>query len=124
MYKKLKYKIFETIQPSVRKGLNSGRLFEFFIMTLILMSVASVFISTFSLSEEFLDVLWKFEIIVVSIFSVEYILRIWTADFLYPDLPPVASSITLYPFRHGIDRFDCNSAFLSSNDNPFQSFGT
>ena len=84
MYHKLKQIVFEVIQPA-ENGRIASRIFDFVIMFFILLSVSSVFITTFDLPQEFQNILQRIEIISVIIFSVEYLLRIWTADLLYPE---------------------------------------
>ena len=81
----LKRKIFEIIQPAAT-GCIMSRIFDLLIMGLILLSVISVFATTFSLPESVLHCLWIFEIVSIVIFSIEYLLRLWTADLLYPEL--------------------------------------
>ena len=84
MYCKLKKIVFEAIQPA-ENGKIASRIFDLFIMSFILLSVSSVFISTFDLPQRVQDILQLIELISVIIFSMEYLLRIWTADLLYPD---------------------------------------
>ena len=79
----IKKYIFELIQPS-RSNIGS-LIFEIFIMALIAFSVISVFITTFPISSVFSDFLNKVETFSLIIFTVEYLLRVWTADLLYPD---------------------------------------
>lgn len=87
-YREVKEKVFEIIQPSA-EGKLASRLFDLFIMFLILVSVASVFIMTFEgLPHPVSRILRDTECITILIFTVEYILRIWTADLLYPDFSP------------------------------------
>ena len=57
-------------------------------MVLILASVLSVFAETFALSDSALAVLDGIELVTSIVFSVEYALRLWTADLLHPSLPP------------------------------------
>ena len=83
----LKNKIFEIIQPGDSEHIAS-KVFDCFIMALILFSISNVFLSTFRLSEKSLRILSHFEAIATYVFTVEYILRIWTADLLYPELTP------------------------------------
>ena len=56
-------------------------------MLLILASVLSVFAETFALSDFTFARLERIEIVISIIFSVEYALRVWTADLLHPELP-------------------------------------
>ena len=87
IYRKIKKTIFEIIQPAERGNLAS-KLFDVFIMVLIFASIASVFIMTFDVSMRVIRFLIRFEWWVLIVFSVEYLLRIWTADMLYPELSP------------------------------------
>lgn len=87
LYRKIKKTIFDIIQPAERGNLAS-RLFDVFIMLLIFASIASVFIMTFDVSPEVIRFLERFEWGVLVTFSIEYLLRIWTADMLYPELSP------------------------------------
>ena len=87
MYRKIKRTIFEIIQPAKRGNLAS-KLFDVFIVLLVFASIASVFISTFDVSPEVIKCLHYLERVVLTVFSIEYLLRIWTADLLYPELSP------------------------------------
>lgn len=77
---------FRIIQPS--DGYWPSRLFDWTVMALILASVLSVFAETFALPPHLLAILERVEIATSIAFSVEYALRVWTADLLYPGLPP------------------------------------
>lgn len=85
MYSKLKRRIFAIIQPA-EDGNVASRIFDLAIMVLIFASVASVFIATFALPRGVIRWLIRFEIISVAIFTVEYLLRMWTSDLLYSEL--------------------------------------
>ena len=87
MYRRIKKIVFEVIQPAER-GNVASKIFDVFIMLLIFASIASVFIMTFDVSPEVIKFLNRFEWWVLIVFSVEYLLRIWTADMLYPELSP------------------------------------
>ena len=83
MYRKFKQIVFEVIQPA-ENGRIASKIFDLTILAMILLSVASVFISTFDLPREYQNSLQQVEHISLIVFSVEYLLRIWTADLLYP----------------------------------------
>lgn len=87
MYTRMKKAIFGIIQPA-ESGKIASKIFDLFIMVLIFASIASVFIMTFDISPETVRFLNRFERLVLVVFSVEYLLRIWTADMLYPELNP------------------------------------
>ena len=59
--------------------------FDAVVMLLIFASVAIVFAVTFNLPPDFMDILKKAETGIVAVFTVEYVLRLWTADLRYPE---------------------------------------
>lgn len=87
-YREIKKNVFEIIQPSAEGKLVS-RLFDIFIMILILISVVSVFLMTFDeIPYNIRRSLREAECATMLVFSLEYIFRIWTADLLYPKEKP------------------------------------
>ena len=87
MYKTLKRTVFGVIQPA-EKGNLASRIFDVSIIALILISILSVFIMTFQLPPRVSGFLNEVEKTAVIIFTVEYLLRIWTADLLFPECSP------------------------------------
>lgn len=87
MYRRIKQTVFGIIQPA-ENGNVASRIFDLFIMALIFASTASVFIMTFDISPRTVEILVLFEKWAIIVFTVEYLLRIWTADLLFPELPP------------------------------------
>jgi len=60
-----------------------------FIMLLIFLSVAEVIVESYTGLEAWIrQALSVFEVVVVIIFTVEYLLRIWIADLRFPELSP------------------------------------
>ena len=84
--------IFAVIQPDQGSSLAS-RVFDYFITTLILLSVVSVYAVTFDLPPEVKRPMARFEDFVAIVFSVEYLLRIWTADLLHPKSGAIGSRV-------------------------------
>lgn len=81
---KLKEKIFNIIQIGDKSNPIS-RMFDIFITVTIVANILVTFLQTFD-ELTFLSGLFKgVEYITVFIFCIEYILRIWTAEYLYPD---------------------------------------
>ena len=83
---RLKKKVFRIVQSS--DGYWPSQLFDGVIMLLIVASVLSVFAETFPLADSTMATLDRIEFIISIVFSVEYFLRVWTADLLHPDLSP------------------------------------
>lgn len=80
----MKEKIFNIIQIGVKSN-RISRGFDFFITTIIISNILVTFLETF----EELSFLSKYfhgiEYVTFTVFCVEYILRIWTANYLYPE---------------------------------------
>ncbi|MBR4360855.1 MAG: ion transporter [Clostridia bacterium] len=82
--KQWKAKIYDIITKDDGDN-RASRVFDLIIMALILGSIAAIVLESFdSLSEKYGTVFRVFEIVTVAVFTVEYLLRIWTADLLYP----------------------------------------
>ena len=83
-YKSIKKRIFEIISKAENGDLAS-QFFDWSIMALIALSIISIILESFAgIYEKWHSVFQVFEIITVVVFTVEYILRVWTADLLYP----------------------------------------
>lgn len=82
---KTKKRIFEIISKA-DEGDTASRVFDGLIMTLISFSVLSIILESFEeISSKYSSLLSAFETFSVMVFTAEYLLRIWTSDFLYPD---------------------------------------
>ena len=67
----------------------AGRVFTALMSVLILINVAFILIDTLDSGPSQLKSISHFvEVFSVTVFSAEYLLRIWTADLLFPDLNP------------------------------------
>lgn len=85
MYK-TKKRVFDIIQIGNRKDFISSA-FDIFIVVTIVLNLFVTLFQTFDESSPYANVLNVLELITILIFTVEYVLRIWTADFLYPNKP-------------------------------------
>lgn len=81
----MKERIFKIIQIGQRGDLPSA-VFDYFIVANITLNLLAMFLETFEELDRFSMAFTVVEIVTVSIFCVEYILRLWTADLLYPEL--------------------------------------
>lgn len=84
MYKNIKKRTFEIIQASKEHDFAS-RIFDICLISLILLNVCLVIADTFTLSQNVQKIFSYIETVSVIIFTIEYFLRIWTSDLLYPD---------------------------------------
>lgn len=63
-----------------------SRGFDYLIVIAIVLNIAAMFLETFESMQKYNTALFVVEVVTTAIFIVEYILRIYTADFLYPEL--------------------------------------
>ncbi len=78
-------RVFHTVQIGTKDDLPS-RAFDFFLVVVIIFNVVAMFMETFDRFESIMTGLRIVEWVTTAVFVVEYLLRIWTADFLYPSL--------------------------------------
>lgn len=84
--------VFEIIQPKIQNNFAS-KAFDFTIMGLVFLNLISVFVMTFDIPASVHQWLRYIEKISLVIFSIEYLLRIWTADHLYPEEGKIGSRL-------------------------------
>lgn len=93
MYKKIKNTMFNTIN-AIDENYLPSKLFDITIMILIIQSIVSVMLSTFSdMPNWILSLNETIEVISIAIFSFEYFMRIWTADMIFTNMGSVKSRI-------------------------------
>ena len=80
----IKRRVFKIIQIGNMSDIPSMS-FDIFIIIVILANIAVTFFQTFDEAAGYAGVIGTVELITMVIFLLEYILRIWTADFLYPE---------------------------------------
>ena len=85
-YNKIKRFVYRTIHscPEVQPTVLTVP-FDAVVMVLIFASVVIVFAVTFNLPPDVMDILKKAETGIVAVFTVEYVLRLWTADLRHPE---------------------------------------
>ena len=94
----IKKSIFRII--SVDDGRNiKSQIFDIFISLLILLSVLAIVLESFDhLTARYGKQFRYFEVFAVVIFTIEYVLRFWTSDLLYPDSQDKVRSSVKYFF--------------------------
>jgi len=93
MRKTIRRKIYDIIATDREKTL-VGKIFDIFIIILIIFNVLLVILDTFNgFSKEVYFGLKETELFSIIIFTIEYLLRLWTADFIYPDLAPAKARL-------------------------------
>ena len=81
----VKKRVFDIISKA-EDGDRASRIFDGCIIALIVLSILAIILQSFeSLSVKFDTIFHIFELITVIVFTIEYLLRIWTADLLFPE---------------------------------------
>lgn len=84
---KVRRRIFNIIQIGSKEDFIS-KAFDFYIVAVIFVNLFCTLFSTFAEAEPYLPVLHIVEFITIIIFTIEYLLRLWTARYLYPEKKP------------------------------------
>ena len=79
----MKKKVFNIIQIG-EEGDTPSLIFDYVLMANIILNILVVILETFEQFNEYHKLFWIIEIVTTAFFCVEYVLRIWTADLLYP----------------------------------------
>lgn len=103
MYRKIKTGVFNILHSENNQN-KAAKIFDLFIIGLIIINLIMVVADTFTLPEKLSNIMSYLETFSVIVFSIEYILRVWTADLAYPDLKPVKARIKyMFSFMALID---------------------
>jgi len=92
----IKKKIFDIIEPLDNSDLK-GKAVDLALVFLIIINMVLVIADTFPIPDRLRFIFYIIEIISVVIFTIEYILRFWTSDLIYPDKSKAMARI-MYSF--------------------------
>lgn len=81
----IRKRTFEIIQIGTRVDFWS-RAFDYFIVFMILLSISVTFMLTFAELDKYAALMEAIEFFTIVVFIIEYALRVWTSDLLYPKL--------------------------------------
>lgn len=84
-YNVLERRIFNLIREDDINTFHAN-LIDGFLIVLVIVSVIVAFLSTFDLKDETHDLILILETIFIILFTIEYLLRIWTAELMYENL--------------------------------------
>ena len=103
MYRKIKTRVYEIVQLSNSKDLAS-KIFDVSLIALIIINIIMVIAETFNIPDTVQYVIKYAETVSVIIFTVEYLLRLWTSDMSFPSLSPLIARIKyIFSFMAIID---------------------
>lgn len=91
-----KRSVYNLIRDDDEKAL-SGKIFDGLIIALIIVNTVQIIVDTFEVPSLISRISYLIEIVSVIIFTIEYLTRIWTATYIYPDKSPVRAQ-----FRYAI----------------------
>lgn len=117
-----KKRIFDIIQIGTRVDFPS-RAFDIFISAMIIISIAVTFMYTFDSLDGLRKALMGIEGFTIFIFIIEFCLRLYTCDLLYPDMPKWKSVLSFVFSLYGvIDLLTIISYFSPIYSNGFVAF--
>lgn len=96
-----KRKLFNIIEIGNRSDIPST-VFDIFIVIMIILNLSATLASTFEQLNSLSEVFRGIEIITCGVFTVEYLCRLWTSDYLYPQLPGKSSMFRFVFSFYGI----------------------
>ena len=101
----LKRRTFKIIQPA-EHGDRASKVFDLSIIALIIINVVLVIADTFTLPENVREIFSITETISVIVFTIEYILRLWTSDLLFSNSGKIKARFKyIFSFMALIDLF-------------------
>ncbi len=101
MNKSAKRRTFEILQIGISRDIAS-KVFDYVLAFVIIINVLVMVLETFDSLSDYMSWFGAIEIGCIVFFSIEYILRIWTADMLYPDRPRSKAIFTFVTSFDGI----------------------
>ncbi len=100
-----KRRVFDIISLGTKYDIPS-RLFDYVLVSAIIINLLILIIETFDAAAPYTPFLKDIERIIVLFFIVEYILRVWTAEYLYPGCGKVKAGFKfIFSFNGIIDLF-------------------
>ena len=99
--KSIKQRVFEIIQIGSREDVPS-RIGDFIIVASILLNILVLFLGTFEELKRYFGLFKVIETTTIIIFSVEYVLRIWTAEYIYTDVGKMRARFKFFISPEGI----------------------
>lgn len=113
-FEKIKNRIHEIINKG-REGDIVSKIYDIVSVVLIFLSVAFILLETFAIPPWLHQTLFVFEIIIALLFSIEYLLRVWTAPMEFPKLRPDKARMQyIFSFMSLIDLLSIIPVFVAN----------
>lgn len=97
----IKRRTFEIIQVG-KDGDVPSIVFDLFIVLMIGVNLFVTLFMTFDASAPYTAILKRIDWITMLIFGIEYVLRVWTAEYLYPKKSPLAAKLSFMKSFYGV----------------------
>ena len=111
--KKISKRVNEIIDKG-EEGDTLSKIYDIVSVVLILLSVSFILLETFAIPQWLHDTLYAFEVGIASLFAIEYVLRVWTAPYEYPDLrPDKARMVYIFSFMSLVDLLSIIPVFVA-----------
>ncbi len=118
-YNRLKRRVYEVLEVA-KPDDKLSKAVDIILMSLILLNVALIIAGTFELHETAIQVFTVIENVSVAVFTVEYILRLWTSDLKFTELSPFRARLRyIRTFAAVIDLVSLLPSFIPAMSSSF-----
>ena len=111
-------KISRRVNQIIDKGEEGdivSKIYDIVSVVLILLSVGFILLETFAIPAWLHRTLFIFEVVIACLFSVEYVLRVWTAPLEYPELRPDKARMRyIFSFMSLVDLLSIIPVFVAN----------
>ena len=120
--KKARKRTFDIIQIGTQVDVVS-KAFDVFIVIMIVASITVTFMQTFDEMDPYDPILHAIELFTIIVFIIEYLLRLWTCDYLYPEKTKGMAVVHfVFSFYGLVDLLTILSYFSVMDSNSFVAF--
>lgn len=89
----MKQRVYEVIEVA-KEGDKSSKIFDYSILTLIILTAVAIVMESYEDINRIYSLEFRiFELVSIVIFTVEYLLRVWTSNLKYPQMSPAKARI-------------------------------
>lgn len=111
---RIKTRIHQIIDKGV-EGDTVSKVYDIVSVVLIILSVSFILVETFPVPATVHRILFIFEVVIASLFAIEYVLRVWTAPATYPDMRPDKARMKyIFSFMSLIDILSIFPVFIAN----------
>lgn len=115
-------RVFTIIQVGNLSDLPS-RAYDFSLVIAVGVNIFIAIFDTFPQAEPYKEFIWAVECVTVIFFAIDYLLRIWTADYLYEDMSPARARLKFMLSWAGlVDLLSCLPFLAASGGGAFRMF--